>query len=177
MLKYSDFKRLRSGKRHLKCYNFDCSKNSKIDLGNRCTVAENRTQTARNRVNILAEIPNPRTRNGEAPFPIINHSTLAYMCVAIQGQGAPRYKVLPPLSAVNRGAGAGGGGQLPPQLFVSRGWICPCPPPKFWQSLGISTFCPPPPTQEKNRSRAPGRKYLLAPMLNILYCRRKKAST
>ena len=44
-------------------------------------------------------------------------------------------------------------GGPPPTLFVSRGWICLCPPPKFWQSLGISTFLPPPP--RKNRSRAP----------------------
>ena len=47
----------------------------------------------------------------------------------------------------SRGAGAGGGGArgaIAPQHFVSRGWICLCPP-KFWQSLGISTFLPPPP--------------------------------
>ena len=35
--------------------------------------------------------------------------------------------------ALSRGAGAGGGGArgaiAPPQLFVSMGWICMCPPP------------------------------------------------
>ena len=55
------------------------------------------------------------------------------------------------------GAREPGGGRraIAPQLFVSMGWICLCPPsPKFWQSLGISTFLPPPPPR-KNRYRAP----------------------
>ena len=60
-----------------------------------------------------------------------------------------------PISS-DRGAGAGGGGkggQLPPPNFLSEGDEYACaPPPKFWQSLGISTCLPP---QDKNRSRAP----------------------
>ena len=44
--------------------------------------------------------------------------------------------------------GGGEGGQLPPpQLFVSMGWICLCPP-QIWQSLGISTLLPPPPKKK-----------------------------
>ena len=55
--------------------------------------------------------------------------------------------------------GGGARGQLHPQLFVSMGWICLCPP-KIWQSLGISTLLPPPPPR-KNRSRAPAVLYIL----------------
>ena len=54
-----------------------------------------------------------------------------------------------------RGAGAGGArGQLPPSLSQWDGYACPLPP-KFWQSLGLSTFLPPPSAQKKNRSGAP----------------------
>ena len=44
------------------------------------------------------------------------------------------------------------------------GWICLCPP-KFWQSLCISTFLHP---QEKNRSRSPAR--LLLQTVQIILC-------
>ena len=59
-----------------------------------------------------------------------------------------------PISS-DRGAGAGGGGQggaIAPPTFCLKGMNMPVSPPKFWQSLGISTCLPP---QEKNRSRAP----------------------
>ena len=49
---------------------------------------------------------------------------------------------------VMQGRGSrGGGGNCPPKLFISMGWICLCPP-KFRQSLGISTFLPPPPKKK-----------------------------
>ena len=59
-----------------------------------------------------------------------------------------------------RGTGAGGTrGAIAPQLFVSMGWIClwQCPPPKIWQSLGISTSLPPPPKK----------KIVPAPLVNV----------
>ena len=44
--------------------------------------------------------------------------------------------------------GAGVGGRNCPQTFVLNGMGMPVPPPpKFWQSLGISTFLPPPRTK------------------------------
>ena len=47
----------------------------------------------------------------------------------------------------SRGRGQGGNCP-PPQLFVSMGWICLCPPLKFGNHyIGISTHLPPP--QEK----------------------------
>ena len=63
---------------------------------------------------------------------------------------------------LGQGQGSRGGGKggncPPPPTFSLNGMdrpLCLCPP-KFWQSLGISTLLPPPPPpQEKNRSRAP----------------------
>ena len=51
-----------------------------------------------------------------------------------------------------REPGGGKGGNPPNFLSQWDGYACA--PPKFCQSLGISTFLPPPPP-EKNRSRAP----------------------
>ena len=46
-----------------------------------------------------------------------------------------------------RGSRGGARGAIAPQLLVSMGWLCLCPP-KFWQSLGISTLLPPPPRKK-----------------------------
>ena len=54
-----------------------------------------------------------------------------------------------------RSRGGGGRGNCPPPIFPPSQWdgyAC-APPPKFWQSLGISTF-----NEQKNRSRAPARQ-------------------
>ena len=61
----------------------------------------------------------------------------------------------PQTSIYSQGCGSRGGprGAIAP-TFCLNGMAMPVPPPKFWQSLGMSTFLPPPP-QEKNRSRAP----------------------
>ena len=48
------------------------------------------------------------------------------------------------------------GGQLPPPPnFLSEGDVYACAPPKFWQSLGISTCLPPPPPPKKKIVPAP----------------------
>ena len=68
----------------------------------------------------------------------------------------PLYPACPAGVTATQGRGSrGGGGNCPPN-FLSEGDEYACAPPKFWQSLGISTCLPPPPPpQEKNRSRAP----------------------